>query len=119
MTKNMVCIECPNSCSLSVDIEGGKIAKVRGARCPKGILYAASETENPTRIFTATVLADGLSLKLIPVRTNRPIPKNDLSRAMEEARKVRITRPVKAGDTVVDNFIGLNVGLIATRSSNF
>jgi len=117
MTKNMVCIECPKSCNLSVDIEGKRIANIRGAKCPKGIVYAASEIENPTRIFTATVLTEGLSLKLIPVRTSKPIPKRDLSRAIEEVRKVRLSNPVKAGDTIVDNFLGLRLSLMATREA--
>lgn len=117
MTKNMICTECPKGCDLSVDIEGKRIANVRGAKCPKGILYAAAEIENPTRIFTATVLTEGLSLKLIPVRTVKPIPKRDLSRAIEEVRKVRIANPVKAGDTIIDNFLGLRLSLIATREA--
>ncbi|MCX5677701.1 MAG: DUF1667 domain-containing protein [Candidatus Omnitrophica bacterium] len=117
MTKNMICIECPKGCSLSVDIEDKKIVKVRGARCPKGILYAASEIENPTRIFTTTVLAEGLSLKLVPVRTNKPISKKDLYRAMEEVRKVKIIKPTKAGDTIIENFLVSGVSLIATREA--
>ena len=118
MKKNMVCIECPKSCSLTVDIEGKKAVSVRGAKCPKGILYAASEIENPTRILTATVLAKGLSIKLIPVRTDKPIPKKDILRAVEEVSKIRVAKPLKAGDTVADNFLGLGVKLIATRQAD-
>ena len=115
MIKNMVCIECPKGCVLSVDIENCKVTKVTGAKCPKGIIYAATEVENPSRILTATVLTDGLDLKLVPVRTDRPIPKPDLLRAAEEIRKIRLTKPVKTGGVIADNFLGLGVKLIATR----
>lgn len=117
MNKKMTCIECPKGCTLSVDYEGCKITKVEGAKCPKGVGYAISEIENPSRILTATVVAQGLDLKLIPVRTNRPIPKKDLFRAMEEIAKIKIASPLKAGDTVIENFLGLGVKLIATREA--
>lgn len=117
MTKNMICIECPNSCGLSVEIGLGRVIKVAGAKCPKGIAYAASEIDNPVRIFTATALTEGLSLKLVPVRTSKPIPKKDLSRAAEEVLKIRVANPVKTGDIIIDNFLGLGVNLIATREA--
>lgn len=117
MTKNLVCIECPKSCVLSVDIEGCAVKTVRGAKCPKGTAYAAAEVENPSRILTATVLAPGLDLKLVPVRTDKPIPKKDLLRAMEEVHNMRITKPVKCGDILSANFLGLGVKLLATRGA--
>ena len=117
MIKKMTCIECPKGCSLSVDIEGCKVKNVAGAKCPRGIAYAIAEIQEPARIFTATVAAEGLNLKLVPVRTNKPIPKKEIFRAAEEARKIKITKPVKTGDIVVDNFLGLGVKLLATREA--
>ncbi len=115
MIKKMICIECPKGCALSVDIENCKVNKVTGAGCPRGIAYAVSEVQDPSRIFTATVLAEGLDLKLVPVRTAKPIPKKDLFRAAEEVHKMRITKPLKAGDVIVEDFLALGVKLIATR----
>ena len=115
MTKDMVCIECPKGCVLSAEIEDSKVVKVLGARCPKGIMYAASEIDDPVRIFTSTALAIGLSMKLVPVRTDKPIPKRDMLKAVEELRKIRITEPVKTGETIADNFIRPGVRLVATR----
>ena len=115
MIKKMICIECPKGCNLSVDVEGCKVLSVQGAKCPKGTGYAISEMENPSRIFTSTVLAKGLSLKLVPVRTDKPIPKKDIFRAQEEVSKMKITSPFKSGDTITGDFLGLGVKLIATR----
>ena len=117
MIKTMTCIECPQGCALTVDVENGVIKSVQGAKCPKGKVYAAAEVENPVRILTATVLAEGLGLKLVPVRTDRPIPKKDIFRAMEEIRKMRITSPVKSGDAIDKDFLGLGVKLTATREA--
>lgn len=118
MIKRIVCIECPKGCTLSVDIEGCKVTKVEGAKCPKGTGYAIQETQAPSRIFTATVLTKGLELKLVPVRTDRPIPKTDLFKAAEEIRRMRIEKPLACGDVVSANFIGLGVKLIATRGTD-
>lgn len=115
MVNKMTCIECPKSCLLSVDVEGCKVRNVNGAKCPRGSVYAISEVQNPSRIFTATVVASGLNLKMIPVRTDKPIPKKDILRAAEEVRKMKVVAPLKAGDAVVEDFLGLGVKLLATR----
>ena len=76
MTKDLICIECPRSCVLKVCVESCRVVRVSGEKCPKGKDYAVSEVENPRRIFTSTVSSSGLVLKMIPVRTDKPIPKD-------------------------------------------
>lgn len=100
-----------------MDIEGNKALRVNGNKCPKGEKYAISEIENPLRYLTSSVLARGLSLKMIPVRTDKPIPRNKLLQAMKATRKLRISKAVKIGDIIVQNFLGLKVNLITTRES--
>lgn len=115
MSKNLTCIECPKSCNLIVDIENCRVVKVSGNQCKVGESYCLAEIENPMRIFTSTVLSDGLSLKMIPVRTDKPIPKAKIQEAMAEIKKIRINKPVKVGDAIGSNFLGLGGNLIATR----
>jgi len=118
MMRNLTCIECPQSCVLSVDIENSKLSKVSGNNCPKGETYAKSEVEDPQRIFTSTVLCIGLDLKMLPVRTNQPIPKNKIIEAGNEVKKIRVTNPVFLGEIIKKNFLELQVDLIATRSAS-
>lgn len=117
MIKQFTCIECPKGCLLSVAINNGIVTEVNGNKCPKGEAYARSEVENPMRILTSSVLTQGLSLKMIPVRTDMPIPKTKLFDAMNEIKKIKITQPVLVGDIIVNNFLGLGVNLVATRAS--
>lgn len=117
MIKKLTCIECPEGCRLTVDIENSRIIKVAGNKCPKGEEYAISEIENPARILTSSVLNQGLVLKMIPVRTGKPIPKSRIFDAMNEVKKIRVTSPLKSGDVIVKNFLGLGVNLIATRKA--
>lgn len=115
MDKALTCIECPLGCRLSVDVENCKVVKVTGNKCPKGETFAIAEVENPTRILTASVLAEGLALRMVPVRTDAPIPRGKISEAMQEVRKLVVTKPLGVGHIIVRNFLGLRVNLIATR----
>jgi len=113
--QNLTCIECPKSCSLVVDTENNRVLKVSGNLCPKGEAYAKSEVENPLRLFTATILAEGLALKMIPVRTDKAIPKSRIPEAAEAVKSFRINFPVKVGMVVVKDFLGLGVNIVVTR----
>ena len=115
MIKKITCIECPKGCSLSVDAENCRVVKVSGNECPKGEKYAISEIENPMRILTATVLTQGLSLKMVPVRTNKPIPKSMLISAMEEVKKVIVKERVMPGDVIIKDILNTGADLVATR----
>ena len=118
MIKKLTCIECPKGCMLSIDIENCRAVKTSGNECPKGEKYAMQEVENPMRILTSAVLAEGLELKMVPVRTDKPVPKKRIAEAMEEVKKIRLKSPVKTGSVIVENFLGLGVNLLATRNAS-
>lgn len=117
MNRKLTCIECPISCALSVDIEDCRVIKVSGNKCPKGETYAVSEIESPLRVLTSCVLTQGLSLKMIPVRTDKPIPKDKLKEAMVEVKRTKIGRDVSVGEIIIENFLDLGVNLVATRGT--
>src|SRR3989338_7443859 len=119
MIRNLTCIECPKSCALSVDIENCRVVKVSGEKCPKGKDYAVSEVENPQRVLTSTVVVAAhcaaTTLKMIPVGTEKPIPKERILEAAGEIRKIKLERPVKMGEVIARNLLGLGVNLVAAR----
>ncbi len=115
MRKEFICIECPNSCKLVVDIENDKVVNVTGNKCKKGETYAKCEVENPSRVLTSIVLAEGLEIKMVPVRTNKPIAKKLILTAAEEIKKIRINNSVKVGDIIVPDFLNTGADLVATR----
>ncbi|HAJ57633.1 MAG TPA: hypothetical protein DCL35_07695 [Candidatus Omnitrophica bacterium] len=117
MIKQLTCIECPVGCSLAADIENCRVVKVSGNKCPRGEAYAVSEIENPVRVLTSAVLSRGLDLKMVPARTDKPIPKAKLYEAMEALKKICVTQPLAAGDVIVPDFLGIGVDLIATREA--
>lgn len=115
MIKNLTCIECPKSCDLQITIQGDHVFKVEGNLCPKGKVYAQQEIEDPRRILTATVVARGLSIKMVPVRINHPIPKSKIFEAMSEIRAIRVNKPCRSGDILLENLLGLGVNVVSTR----
>ncbi|MFH0839032.1 MAG: DUF1667 domain-containing protein [Candidatus Omnitrophota bacterium] len=115
MIKHFICIECPVGCHISIDVENCRVVKITGNECPKGETYAVSEIENPKRILTATVCASGLSLKMLPVRTDKPIPKGKIPDAMDEIKRIVVRSTCQTGDIVRENFLGTGANLIATR----
>ncbi|MFH1678201.1 MAG: DUF1667 domain-containing protein [Candidatus Omnitrophota bacterium] len=117
MNRKITCIDCPKGCTLSVEIEQGAVSEVSGNECPKGRDYAVTEIERPVRILTSTVMTQGLSLKMLPVKTDRHIPKGALFDAMREIKKIKVSKPLNTGDVIVENFLGLGVNLIATRNN--
>ena len=112
--KELVCIVCPRGCRLRVDDENGY--RVTGNSCPRGAEYGANELQHPTRVLTTTVCIAGGIHRRLPVRTNRPIPKELLGAAMEQAAAVRLQAPVAAGQVIVANLLGTGADLIAIRS---
>ncbi|MBU2573434.1 MAG: DUF1667 domain-containing protein [Elusimicrobia bacterium] len=117
MNRLMICIECPQGCRLSVETGGSRVISVTGQECECGENYARQEIENPVRTLTASVLTGSPALKMLPVRTSAPIPKEKIFPAMEEIKKIKVPFPVETGDAVVKNFMGLGVDLLATRKS--
>ena len=119
MQKQMICIECPKGCSLTAaSDECGKLV-VSGNDCPKGESYAIQEVTNPVRILTSTVRTKGLSVPMLPVRTDKAIPKSRLFEAMEEIKVIKINKIVVAGEVIRENFLGIiGINLIASRSIN-
>ncbi len=115
MLKKLICIECPVSCELLIELSDGKVIKIEGHKCDKGQEYAKSEIENPQRIITSTVLAEKLSLKMVPIRSDKPIPKDKVLPAIEAIKEIRIKEPVALGQVIRENFLNLGVNLIATR----
>ena len=73
--KNLICINCPLGCPLTVTLENGEVKKVEGNTCPRGEAYAKKELTNPTRIVTSTVKVKGGKLVRLSGESLRaPLP---------------------------------------------
>lgn len=113
-TRKMHCIICPRGCALTVTLEDGKFQSVTGNFCPNGAKYAEQEVTRPMRTLTGTVNLKGGALPLLPVYSSAPLPKESLLKAAAELRLVTVTSPVKCGDVVIHDILGLGVDILAS-----
>lgn len=113
----VICVGCPLGCEITLTIDdSGEVTKISGNSCKEGKIYAVDEYKNPLRVLTATVLTEDSCQPLLPVRTDRPIPRSKLTEAMPVLAKVRAKPELKAGDILVHNLLGTGSNVVATSS---
>jgi CxxC motif-containing protein len=115
MTK-IICITCPMGCTLEVTHEGKTITKVDGESCKKGVAYAEGELTDPRRMVTSTVKVKGGVHPLVPVYTAAPIPKPKIFDLLTALRQVELKAPVKVGQVVLENALGMGIDILASRN---
>ena len=125
MNRTLTCIICPNGCELNVNWEGKADCvgaecawniTVTGNKCPRGVEYAEQEIKNPMRTIASSVNLVGGTMPLVSVRLTGPIPKAKIMDVMEVIRGASVDAPVKIGDVVIADVLGLGVDVIATRN---
>ena len=115
-TRELICINCPLGCGLTVTLRDGDVVKVEGNTCPKGEAYGKKEVTDPTRIVTSTVRVSGGVLPVVSVKTASDIPKEKIMDCANVLKNVKIQAPVSIGDVVVEDVCGTGVSVIATKN---
>ena len=116
MSREMICINCPMGCHLTVDDSDKSNVKVTGNTCPRGVTYAVNEVTAPKRMVTGSVKATGGSIPMVSVKTREAIPKGLIFDSLETLKTVTLTAPVHIGDVVVADICGCGVDFIATKN---
>ena len=115
--KELICINCPLGCRLSVDDKDLANVKVTGNTCPRGVTYAVSEVTEPKRMVTSSVPVVGSNVKRVSVKTSQPIPKNKIFQCLDEIKKIQAKAPVKIGDVLLANVCDSGADIVATRGA--
>ena len=117
-TTELTCIVCPVGCALRVEqTDGGEVVSVAGNTCPRGAAYGKDEVLHPVRTLTTTVRVRGAE-RLLPVKTDRPIPKEKLFQAMEKINSLSIDAPIKIGDVLLPDLFGAKLVAAANIGSS-
>lgn len=108
MKRELTCIICPRGCVLTVELNSdNNVLSVSGNTCKRGEIYAQNECTNPQRTVTTTMRrADG---KIVPVKTDRTIPKDKVAECMRMINQTNIDQPTEIGDIVMKDVFGSNV----------
>ena len=112
----LICVGCPLGCHVTVKIsDKGEIESMTGNQCKEGKDYVIAEFRDPVRVFTGTVMTVG-GRRFLPVRTDRPVHKNQLKELMQALAKVKVEPPVKRGEVIIQNILGTGANLVATSN---
>ncbi len=113
--REMICINCPMGCHLSVDDTNLADIKVTGNICPRGVTYAKNEIICPKRMVTGSVRVEGGNIAMASVKTREAIPKELIFACLDQLKKVVLHAPVHIGDVVISNVCDTGVDVIATK----
>ena len=113
MTRELVCIQCPVGCRLTVTLQGDVVSEVKGNECKRGLKYAQDECVAPMRLLTTTVRVRGSAP--VAVRSTVPIAKSALRDAVGQLKKMTFPAGCKAGDILIPDFLGLGADIVATQ----
>ncbi|MDR2686283.1 MAG: DUF1667 domain-containing protein [Oscillospiraceae bacterium] len=98
----LICITCPAGCKLLAELTPGGGVNVTGNACKRGVDFALAELTHPMRTLCSTVRTAFAECPMIPVRTDREIPKGKMHEVMRLLTGVVVDQRVACGDAVVD-----------------
>lgn len=112
----LTCIVCPRGCQMKVILsDDGRVEKVEGNFCKRGVTYANDECTNPRRTVTSTVRCK--SGEVVPVKTNTTVPKDKMFEVMREINCALAEDNVKIGDVIIENVCGTGADVVATANT--
>ena len=113
----LTCIICPRGCALTVKFDtDGSVSEVLGNICARGKNYAVTECTAPMRTVTSTVRCEDGAV--VPVKTNRPVPKGEVFTVMEMINSVKAPCKLHIGDVIISNVCGTGADVVATAEKH-
>lgn len=111
----VICTVCPVGCKIRVT-KTSEGYKTEGNNCKRGQTYAIKEVTAPERTLT-TIMAtqDG---RMVPVKTDRPVPKKMLMELMKIINEKTLMLPISLGEIIIENIGGTGANVICTRTFN-
>ena len=113
---HFVCVVCPIGCEIDVVHDGSKIISMEGNKCEKSKEFVSQELIEPMRILTTTVRIEGSRWPVIPVRTDKAVPKRLFPQVMKRLRRITLQASVNISDVVVRDILRTGANVIATRT---
>ena len=117
MIRELTCIVCPKGCQLKVELDDNnpkKVLSVEGHTCKRGEKYANDECVAPMRTLTTTAAVVGGGV--VPVKTDRTIPKELMFECMKAINAVRVPADAKLGDVIIEDLLGTGANVVTTRN---
>jgi CxxC motif-containing protein len=114
--KHFTCVTCPVGCEVDVEVQDSSILSMKGNRCDKVKEFVLQELKEPMRVLTTTVRIEGAKYAMLPVRTDKTVPKRLFKQAIEMLADINLQAPVHMSDVIVKDVAGSGANIIATRT---
>lgn len=114
--RHFTCITCPIGCEIDVELEDGAVVSMEGNKCDKAEDFVRQEVEEPMRVLTTTVRIKGAKWAMLPVRTDKPVPKRLLFDVMRQLAGIELQAPIQVSDVIANDVAGTGADVIASRS---
>ncbi len=114
--RHFTCVTCPVGCEVDVELRGGNIVSIKGNRCEKIKEFVVQELKEPMRVLTTTVRIEGAKWAMLPVRSDKPIPKRLFLQAVGELANIDLKAPVHISDVIIKDIAGSGANIVATRT---
>lgn len=101
---------------MDVEVKDGEVLSIGGNMCAKGEEFVLQEMREPMRILTTTVRIRGAKWAMLPVRTDKPIPKRLFFRVVDELADLELQAPVQVSDVIVKDVADTGADVIAARN---
>lgn len=115
MKRELTCVACPLGCSVTVEYDENEVLSVTGNTCKRGEAYAKTEITNPTRSLTSSVKVNGGVHPVVPVKSDKPVPKDMLFECMKVINGTCVDAPVKIGQVIIENILDTGADIVATN----
>lgn len=118
MDKNIIkCKVCPIGCELIITKNHSSPYgyTIEGNSCNRGMEFGIKQMTEPSRILTGRVMLKNGNMKRLPVKTTGVVPKDKVDEIMFIFNNTEVSAPIKRGDIIIKNILGLGVDVIAAR----
>ena len=120
--KEFICIACPVGCMLRAQVTPEEVA-ISGNQCKIGIDYGTKECRDPRRVLTTSIKVYNTNgngeFKMLSVKTAGDIPKDKYFDCLKAIKETEVKGNIDVAHVIIDNVLGLNVDIVATRSVSF
>jgi CxxC motif-containing protein len=112
----IICTVCPIGCKITAKpLEDGEF-DISGNNCNRGKVYAIKEMTAPERTLTSIMACnDGT---MVPVKTDRPVPKDKIFQCMKEIDAQTLMLPIHLGDIIIEKIGGTDANVVCTGTHN-
>lgn len=112
----VICTVCPVGCRIRVTPpeKKGEDFKTEGNTCNRGRAYAIGEVTSPKRTLTTVMSCEDGSM--VPVKTDRPVPKDKIFECMKIINEKTLMLPIKLGDIIIEKIGGTEANVVCSRS---